>query len=105
MLRGFFKEKDPNVSIETLKQNWVNHTKVVYIGKAGGVDSSATLKSRIKQLIKFGQGKNVGHYGGRLIWQLKNSDELILCWKQLPYDDPREIQKLLISHFNKKTFC
>ncbi|OLS40817.1 hypothetical protein [Bacillus sp. MRMR6] len=98
---GFFKGKDPNVSIETLKQNWVNNTKVVYIGKSGGVDKSATLKSRIKQLIKFGQGKNVGHYGGRLIWQLKNSNELILCWKQLPYDDPREIQKLLICNFDK----
>ena len=30
---GFFKGKDPNVSITELETNWVENTCVVYIGK------------------------------------------------------------------------
>ena len=89
---GFFKGKDPNVSLVELKSNWVENTKVVYIGKA------TSLKSRLRQYFKFGQGKNVGHYGGRLIWQLKYSNELLVCWKPLT-SDPREYEADLISQF------
>ncbi len=31
---GHFKGKDPNISLADLKSNWVDNTKVVYIGKA-----------------------------------------------------------------------
>ncbi|MEH7224460.1 hypothetical protein V7112_11695 [Bacillus sp. JJ1566] len=98
---GFFKGKDPNVPLEELKDNWVNDTKVVYIGKAGGEKSSATLNSRIKQFLKFGSGKNVSHFGGRLIWQIENIDDLIICWKELPVDNPHDVKKHLIKRFTK----
>ena len=52
---GHFKGRNPNVSIDELKNNWVEDTKVIYIGKAGGSGSSATLYSRIGQYLKFGQ--------------------------------------------------
>jgi hypothetical protein len=98
---GHFKEKDPNVSIEELKQNWVDNTIVLYIGKAGKEDSNATLHSRVGQYLSFGQGKKIGHWGGRFIWQLENSKELIVCWKPLPAptDDPRTIESDLINQF------
>jgi len=96
---GFFKGKDPNVSIEELKGNFVEDSLVVYIGKAGSPTGKATLYSRLSQYLRFGQGKNVGHWGGRLIWQLKNHRNLLLCWKPTPDDDPREIEKSLISKF------
>ncbi|MEH7388546.1 hypothetical protein V7147_24580 [Bacillus sp. JJ1521] len=98
---GFFKGKDPNVPIEELKDNWVNDAKVIYIGKAGGGKSAATLNSRINQLLKFGMGKNVGHYGGRVIWQLENYQDLIICWKETPIDDPNDVKKHLIRVFKK----
>ena len=82
---GHFKGKNPNVSIAELKANWVDNTKVVYIGKA------TSLKSRLQQYFGFGQGKNIGHYGGRLIWQLKYSRDLVVCWKALT-TDPREYE-------------
>jgi hypothetical protein len=75
---GYFKGKNPNISLSELKHNWVEETLVVYIGKAGGDDSKATLRSRLTQYFRFGQGKNVGHYGGRLIWQIRNSKELLV---------------------------
>lgn len=78
---GHFKGKNPNVTIQELKNNWVDKTIVVYIGKAGSDTSSATLKSRLKQYFGFGQGKNIGHWGGRLIWQLATSNNLVVCWK------------------------
>jgi hypothetical protein len=94
---GHYKDRNPNVPIETLKSNWVEETVVVYIGKA------TSLKTRLEQYFKFGQGKNVGHYGGRFIWQLKDSADLIVCWKQLPNnDDPRKAESLLINDFLMK---
>lgn len=96
---GHFKGRDPNISIAELKHNWVENTIVVYIGKAGGDDSKATLRSRLIQYFRFGQGKNVGHYGGRLIWQIKNPKELVVCWKPLPNDDPRIVEAELIRDF------
>jgi hypothetical protein len=89
---GHFKGKNPNVSLVELKENWVENTKVVYIGKA------TSLKSRLRQYFRFGQGKNVGHYGGRLIWQLKYSKDLVVCWKTLD-TDPRAYEIELISQF------
>lgn len=63
----------------------------------------------MKQFMKFGLGQPVGHWSGRLIWQIKNQKKLKICWKSLPNDDPREIEKNLIRQFenqyNKKTFC
>jgi hypothetical protein len=96
---GHFKGKNPNVSFDELNSNWVDNSLVVYIGKAGSETGTATLHSRLKQYFGFGQGKNIGHWGGRLIWQLKNSNDLIVCWKPLPNDDPRTFEKQLINNF------
>tara|TARA_R110002072_G_scaffold136026_2_gene277862 strand:+ start:802 stop:1299 length:498 start_codon:yes stop_codon:yes gene_type:complete len=96
---GFFKGKNPNISISELKQNHVDDSQVVYIGKAGSPTGQATLHSRLGQYLRFGQTKNVGHWGGRLIWQLENHNDLLFCWKETPNDDPREIEKLLLKNF------
>ena len=96
---GHFKGKNPNITIPELKSNWVDKTIVVYIGKAGSETSSATLKSRLKQYFGFGQGKNIGHWGGRLIWQLATSNNLVVCWKALPNEDQRTFEGKLIKDF------
>lgn len=95
---GHFKGKDPNISLADLKSNWVDNTKVVYIGKA------TSLRSRLRQYFSFGQGKNIGHYGGRLIWQIKYSKDLVVCWKPLT-TDPREFEAVLIQQFVKTFSC
>jgi hypothetical protein len=106
---GFFKGKDPNVSITELNNNFIPNSLVIYIGKAGSPAGEATLYSRLGQYLRFGQGKNVGHWGGRLVWQLKHHTDLIFCWKPTLEDDPREIEKTLIqefiSRFGRKPFA
>jgi hypothetical protein len=97
---GSFKGKNPNVPIELLKANWIPASPVLYIGKAGNIAGSATLRSRLIQYLRFGQGRNVGHWGGRYIWQLKNSHELLVCWRN--EIDPRAAEKLLIGEFISK---
>lgn len=103
---GFYQGKDPNVSIDKLHKNWVDDTCVVYIGQTGGnrkgQPSSGTLSERIETYIRFGQGENIGHRGGRCIWQLTDASDLLFCWKELPNDDPRKVEKELIGTFKRQ---
>lgn len=99
---GFFKGKDPHVSIEVLEQNWIADAPIIYIGKAGSETGNATLQSRLKQYFKFGQGKAVGHWGGRYIWQLKNPYDITVCWLETPDDDPRIVEAGMINQFVEK---
>ena len=51
---GFFKGKDPNVPLAELEENWVAGASILYIGKAGGAGSSATLRKRLVVLRYVG---------------------------------------------------
>lgn len=88
---GYYKGKEPNVNIDKLCRNWVDAEPIVYIGKA------TKLFSRIQQYIKFGSGENVGHYGGRYIWQLADSDDLVVCWKCV--GNSRMVEAAMIADF------
>jgi hypothetical protein len=102
---AYFKNEDPNVDIKILKQKWLENNIILYVGQAGGIRlgnwSNSTLKERIKAYIKFGNGKAIGHRGGRLIWQIENNKNLIVCWKELKdkIDDPCKIETQLLNDF------
>jgi len=96
---GHFKSKNPTVAINELKNSWAEESVVVYIGKAGGTGMKASLRSRLIQYMRFGQGKAVGHWGGRYIWQLCHSGSLVVCWKSTPSADPRVVEKGLLQEF------
>jgi hypothetical protein len=69
---GFFKGENPNVSEEYMLRNWVNSTRILYVGKAGGKNangttSNSTLRERITAYLKFGQGDNIGNKGTVLL--------------------------------------
>jgi hypothetical protein len=98
---GHFDNRDPNVPLELLESNWVKGGLVVYIGKAGGGGTKATLHSRLRQYLRFGQGKPIGHWGGRFIWQLKDAADLVVCWKPLPNEEPSLVESNLIRQFCK----
>jgi len=96
---GHFKGKNPTVAISILQQRWVSGTEVIYIGKAGGKKLKSTLRKRINEYLKFGQGLPIGHWGGRYIWQLEGSENLLVAYKPLLNDDPETIEKSLIKEF------
>ncbi len=98
---GPFKGKNPNVCVAELERRWVEDALVLYVGKAG--PKSATLRSRLQQYMRFGNGEDVGHWGGRYIWQLRGSCDLLVCWKVIaPGSDPRDEEKRLIREFEKE---
>ena len=96
---GHFKGKDSNVSVEELQRNWVSGTHVVYFGKAGDPGRAATLRSRLRQYLRFGAGSNVGHWGGRYVWQLADAESLLIAWKELPDGVPSDVETELIAGF------
>jgi len=93
---GFFNGKDPNVSLAELTSSWVNGTVVLYIGQTGN-----SLRKRISRYLEFGQGKPVGHHGGRYIWQLQEHEDLVFCWRPChnESDDSREIEDDMLRQF------
>ena len=90
---GFFKGKNPNVEVSELKANYLNGCNILYIGKA------TNLKNRLKQLIRFGQGKAVGHWGGRYLWQLADAQNLIVAWMPTPGVDSRSVEIKMLEEF------
>lgn len=105
---GFFKGKNPNVTERVLLKNWVEGTHILYLGKAGGIDLKgkiimATLRDRITAYIKFGYGYDIGHWGGRLIWQLEYSRDLLIYWRICNHgENSVEIEKMLIRDFEDR---
>lgn len=96
---GHFKGKDPNVAEPVLLASWVADVQVVYIGKAGDPGKRATLRSRLSQYLRFGAGGDVGHWGGRYVWQLADAEDLLVGWKPLPDGEPSQVESELINQF------
>jgi hypothetical protein len=92
---GWFKGKDPSLPISELEEAWVPGESVVYIGKA------TNLWRRLSEYRRHGEGKPVGHWGGRMIWQLADSAELLVAWREV--EDPRRVEKAMIADF--ETSC
>ena len=90
---GWFKDRDPTVPHDHLVANWVEDAEVVYIGKAN------SLRRRLREFAKFGAGQRIGHWGGRLIWQLEEAFSLLVAWKETPGLDPAVVEANLIAEF------
>ena len=88
---GRFKGQNPNVAIETLSAKWVDGAETLYIGR------SVDLHRRVRTLVRFGAGSPVAHWGGRYLWQLEDSEDLLVCW--LPDLDPEALERKLIQMF------
>lgn len=94
---GRFKGKDPTLPVDVLRDRWNPNCRVVYLGKAGTRRRIATLRSRLRAYLEFGAGKSVGHWGGRLTWQLPMANQLVVAWATTDPDAARTLEKTLIS--------
>lgn len=90
---GYFKGKDPNVDISILKDNIVLGSGTMYIGQ------TTNLRNRIRLLLRFGAGENVGHWGGRYLWQLADSENLLIAWKETPSEAPRAVESNMLADY------
>lgn len=85
--------------IETLLRKYGKCTEreVLYIGKAEG---SGGLQQRLRQYMKYGQGKGKIHKGGRAIWQVENAGLLLLAYE--PCENAENREKQLLQEYKKR---
>jgi hypothetical protein len=58
-----------------LRDRWIDGSPVVYLGETGD------LHKRLKQRLAFGAGRAVGAWGGRALWQIPFSEDLVFAWR------------------------
>ena len=94
---GHFKGQDPTVPPEDLLKRWVLDAQVIYIGKAND------LRRRLRQYSRFGAGRAVGHWGGRLIWQIAQADQLVVAWRLVDVaQSPARLERALLDAFGAR---
>ncbi|MCX5405770.1 hypothetical protein [Streptomyces sp. NBC_00086] len=97
---GHLKGRDPSVTADELGGAWVDGATILYIGKASaGKDGRRGLRQRLDEYRRHGAGGMAGHWGGRYIWQLADSDALLVAWLPISERDPCEAEAELIAEF------
>lgn len=98
---GFrYKDGSPMRPLAELQPAWDLATPVLYIGKAGRLDEGASLKCRLSQFRRYGEGTAANHAGGRAIWQVPNAAEVLrICWIATPGLHPECVERQFLSQF------
>jgi transcriptional regulator with XRE-family HTH domain len=91
---GAFKGRDPSLELARLQSEWIDEAEVAYVGSAGN------LRRRVDQLVRFGRGEPIGHWGGRALWQLTDHRDLIVAWQAA--EDPVGREAALLAAFREQ---
>jgi hypothetical protein len=85
--------------VSELAARWVSDSPVLYIGKAGGSGTRATLRSRLITYLRHGAGHRAALWGGRAIWQLADAERLLVGWRTIEDMDPRAVERAELAAF------
>lgn len=98
---GHVKGRNPTVPVAELEEQWVDGTRVVYIGKANvGIGKRKRgLRKRLDEFRRFGAGKRSRHTGGRRIWQLADHGELLVGWRVTDDADAVSAETAMLADF------
>jgi len=97
---GWHNGRDPNADTRSsVLANWIPGADILYVGKAGGTGLKATLRSRLRDYMRFGSGKGAPHSGGRYIWRIEDSDNLQVYWRVTPFEEPASVESFLLREF------
>ncbi len=98
---GTFKGRRPNLPVRELRERWVSGSHVLYLGKAGASTQKAHLRQRLSAYSRFGSGKPASHWGGRAIWQISDSAQLLVRWWPTLGQEPRDLEVALLEKFRE----
>ena len=93
---GKWKGKNPDVSVEKLKEEWVDGAEILYIGKR----ERKTVYERVLEHKNFLSGEPISARGGRIIGQIPNYEKLEVWY--LKCDNPTEMKEKLLQDFKKQ---
>jgi Ca-activated chloride channel family protein len=93
-----FKDQDPPVPAARLEREWVDGTRILYIGRAGNRNGGQNLRERIKELLDSGGDKPVAHWGDQILWRLKGNDSLLIAWSPVA-GAPEVVEHKLLEQF------
>ena len=96
---GWFKGKNPTMDRHTLTAKLSRSAETLYIGKADKGSGNRGLRKRITEFVQFGNGEPIGHWGGRCIWQLADSQDLRIAWLPVLDRSAGEMESELIDEF------
>lgn len=99
---GRYRQQDPTVAVPVLEAAWVEGAQVLYLGRAAGPGVRSLLQQRVKRFLRFGQGKAVGHAGGRFVWQLCDHAAVRIAWKCTGDEDPAVAEAALLEGFTRR---
>ena len=55
---------------------------------------------RLRAYRSFGEGGTGRHYGGRLIWQMEDSADLLVAWRVLTHPiEPFDVEQEMLRRF------
>ena len=100
---GPHKGRDLTVAVSRLQESWTEDAQVLYIGKA------SSLRTRLWAYARQGRGHSASHFGGRFLWQLPQSEGLLVGWHEVETASPGAVEDALITlyaaDFGKRPFA
>lgn len=103
---GPHKGKALTADVVMLERAWRDDAEIVYVGKAGG---RLGLRDRLWAYARQGRGSSAGHAGGRFVWQLPASEQLLVGWRETGAFDVGDIEEALlalhIEEFGRRPFA